>query len=215
MEFVKFSPQTSIEEWKPFRALLRKDFQWLRYYAAAGVGSSGADIRAGGNAGFFVFHSLVNHALDLRVAEIPEGLSLDAAQESFADQFQKTLFLSPGGERVALSGAEFIDDFRGAALGEVLPLFFGEARQRTVLDGMGDRPALVVGRLCIRIGDHERSGRVGVAGVTDIFPVLSVVHLSASFFCWLMGNSVLSSTSRAADETSSAGQAAGRTEFCF
>ena len=174
------------------------------------------EIRSGESSGFLVLHAFVDHALDLLIAEIPEGLALDAAQESFPDQFQKTLFLSPGSERIALFGADLVDNLRSTAFGEILPVFRGEAFLGTVLDCVTNRAALAVGCLGIRIGNGELSGRIGGVGVTDIVLVLCVVHLFDSFFLiGLLGNSVLSSTSRTVGETSSAGQAAGRTEFCF
>ena len=172
------------------------------------------DIRTGESSGFLVLHAFVDHALDLLIAEILEGLTLDTAQESLPDQFQKTLFLSPGGEWIAFFGADLVDNLRGTAFGEILPVFRGEAFPGTILDCVTNRAALAVGRLGIRIGNGELSGRIGGVGVTDIVLVLCVVPLFDSFFLiGLLGNSVLSSTSRGVGETSSAGQAAGRTEI--
>ena len=103
------------------------------------------EIRSGESAGFLVLHAFVDHALDLLIAEILEGLALNAAQESFPDQFQETLFLSPGGERIAFFGANLIDNLRSTAFGEILPVFRGEAFPGTVLDCMTNRAALAVG----------------------------------------------------------------------
>ena len=137
------------------------------------------DIRSGESAGFLVLHAFVDHALDLLIAEILESFTLDSAQESFPDQFQKTLFLPPGGKRIALFGADLVDNFRGTAFGEILPVFRGEAFPGTVLDCVTNRAALAVGRLGVRIGDRELSGGIGVAGIADV--VLCVVHLFDSF----------------------------------
>ena len=113
----------------------------MSFIAGRWGGSSGSrsrivrmEIRSGESSGFLVLHAFVDHALDLLIAEILEGLALDAAQESFPDQFQKTLFLSPGGERIALFGADLVDNFRGTAFGEILPVFRGEAFPGTILE---------------------------------------------------------------------------------
>lgn len=103
------------------------------------------EIRSGESSGFLVLHAFVDHALDLFIAEILEGLALDTAQESFPDQFQKTLFLSPGSERIALFGADLVDNLRGTAFGEILPVFRREAFSGTVPDCMTNRAALAVG----------------------------------------------------------------------
>ena len=140
------------------------------------------EIRSGESSSFLVLHAFVDHALDLLIAEILEGLALDAAQESFPDQFQKTLFLPPGGKRIALFGADLVDNFRGTAFGEILPVFRGEAFPGTILDCVTNRAALAVGRLGVRIGDRELFGGISVVGVTDVVSVLCVVHLFDSFF---------------------------------
>ena len=137
------------------------------------------EIRSGESSGFLVLHAFVDHALDLLIAEILEGLALDAAQESFPDQFQKTLFLSPGGKRITFFGSDLVDNLRGSAFGEILPVFRRETFPGTVLDCVTNRAALAVGRLGIRIGDRELSGGIGVAGIADV--VLCVVHLFDSF----------------------------------
>lgn len=142
------------------------------------------DIRRGESSGFLVLHAFVNHALDLLVAEIFEGFALDAAQKSFPDQFQKTLFLSPGSERIALFGADLVDNLRGTAFGKILPFTFGETRPGTVFDCAANRAALAVGCRRVRIGNRELSGGIGV---TDVVSVLCVVHLLDSFFCWVTG----------------------------
>ena len=140
------------------------------------------EMRSGESSGFFVLHALIDHALDLLIAEILESLALDAAQESFPDQFQKTPFLSPGGKRIALFGTDLVDNFRGTAFGEIFPFFRGEAFPGTVLDCVTNRAALAVSRLGVRIGDRELSGGIGVAGIADVVLVLCVVHLFDSFF---------------------------------
>lgn len=140
------------------------------------------EIRSGESSGFLVLHAFVDHALDLLIAEILEGFALDTAQKSFPDQFQKTLFLSPGGKRIALFGADLVDNFRGTAFGEILPVFRGEAFPGTILDCVTNRAALAVGRLGVRIGDRELFGGISVVGVTDVVSVLCVVHLFDSFF---------------------------------
>ncbi|HCG26953.1 MAG TPA: hypothetical protein DER70_15370 [Lentisphaeria bacterium] len=140
------------------------------------------EIRSGESSGFLVLHAFVDHALDLLIAEILEGLAFDTAQESLPDQFQKTLFLPPGGKRIALFGADLVDNLRSTAFGEILPVFRGEAFLGTVLDCVTNRAALAVGCLGIRIGDRELSGGIGVAGIADVVLVLCVVHLFDSFF---------------------------------
>ena len=140
------------------------------------------EIRSGESAGFLILHAFVDHALDLLIAEILEGLTLDAAQESLPDQFQKTLFLSPGGEWIAFFGADLVDNLRSTAFGEILPVFRGEAFPGTILDCVTNRAALAVGRLGVRIGDRELFGGISVVGVTDVVSVLCVVHLFDSFF---------------------------------
>ena len=140
------------------------------------------DIRSGESSGFLVLHAFVDHALDLLIAEILEGLTLDTAQESLPDQFQKTLFLSPGGEWIAFFGADLVDNLRSTAFGEILPVFRGEAFPGTILDCVTNRAALAVGRLGVRIGDRELFGGISVVGVTDVVSVLCVVHLFDSFF---------------------------------
>ena len=140
------------------------------------------DIRTGESSGFLVLHAFVDHALDLLIAEILEGLTLDTAQESLPDQFQKTLFLSPGGEWIAFFGADLVDNLRGTAFGEILPVFRGEAFPGTILDCVTNRAALAVGRLGIRIGNGELSGGIGGVCVADVVLVLCVVHLFDSFF---------------------------------
>ena len=140
------------------------------------------EIRSGESAGFLVLHALIDHALDLLIAEILEGLTLDTAQESLPDQFQKTLFLSPGGEWIAFFGADLVDNLRSTAFGEILPVFRGEAFPGTILDCVTNRAALAVGRLGVRIGDRELFGGISVVGVTDVVSVLCVVHLFDSFF---------------------------------
>ncbi len=140
------------------------------------------EIRSGESSGFLVLHAFVDHALDLLIAEILEGLAFDTAQESFPDQFQKTLFLPLGGKRIALFGADLVDNFRSTAFGEILPVFRREAFPGTVLDCVTNRAALAVGCLGIRIGNGELSGGIGVAGIADVVLVLCVVHLFDSFF---------------------------------
>lgn len=161
----------------------------MSFIAGRWGGSSGSrsrivrmEIRSGESSGFLVLHAFVDHALDLLIAEIPEGFALDAAQESLPDQFQKTLFLSPGGKRIALFGADLVDNLRSTAFGEILPVFLGEAFPGTVLDCVTNRAALAVGRLGIRIGNGELSGGIAVAGIADVVLVLCVVHLFDSFF---------------------------------
>lgn len=140
------------------------------------------EIRSGESSGFLVLHAFVDHALDLLIAEILEGFALDTAQEAFPDQFQKTLSLPPGGKRIALFGADLVDNLRGSAFGEILPVFRGKTFPGTILDCVTNRAALTVGRLGVRIGDRELSGGIGVAGIADVVLVLCVVHLFDSFF---------------------------------
>ena len=107
------------------------------------------EIRSGESSGFLVLHAFVDHALDLLIAEILEGLALDTAQESLPDQFQKTLFLSPGGERIAFFGADLVDNLRGSAFGEILPVFRGEAFPGTILDCVTNCAALALFLFCV------------------------------------------------------------------
>ena len=156
----------------------------MSFIAGRWGGSSGSrsrivrmEIRSGESSGFLVLHAFVDHALDLLIAEILEGLTLDAAQESFPDQFQKTLFLAPGGERIALFGADLVDNLRSTAFGEILPVFRGEAFPRAVLDCVTNCAALAVGRLGIRIGNGELSGGIGGVSVADVVLVFDSFFL--------------------------------------
>ena len=144
------------------------------------------EIRSGESSGFLVLHAFVDHALDLLIAEILEGLALDTAQESLPDQFQKTLFLSPGGKRIALFGADLVDNLRGTAFGEILPVFRGEAFPGTVLDCVTNRAALSV---ALAFGSEMVNflAELLLPALRTLFLFCVLFIFLIPSFCWFIG----------------------------